>query len=65
MKTGPLAAALESQPDLEARLARPYLVPRVGDPGDPTALVTLLCSDAASWITGHVYPVDGGYVPTL
>jgi 2-hydroxycyclohexanecarboxyl-CoA dehydrogenase len=65
MKTGPLAAALESQPELEAKLARPYLVPRVGDPGDPTALVTLLCSDAASWITGQVYPVDGGYVPTL
>lgn len=65
MKTGPLAAAIEADPALEGRLARPYLVPRVGEPRDPTALVTLLCSDAASWITGQVYPVDGGYVPAL
>ncbi len=65
MKTGPLAAAIEADPALEPRLARPYLVPRVGEPGDPAALVTLLCSDAASWITGQVYPVDGGYVPAL
>ena len=48
----------------EERLAR-VLLSRVGEPGDPTALVTLLCSDAASWITGQVYPVDGGYVPAL
>ncbi len=65
MKTGPLADALEHDPDLERRLARPYLVPRIGDPSDPTALVVLLCSDAASWITGHTYPVDGGYVASL
>ena len=28
-------------------------------------LAVLLCSDAASWITGQVYPVDGGYASAL
>ena len=31
-------------------------------PADVAPLVTLLCSDAGAWITGQVYPVDGGYV---
>jgi 3-oxoacyl-[acyl-carrier protein] reductase len=65
MKTGALADALEHDPSLEQRIAKSYPIPRAGEPGDPAALVTLLCSDAASWITGQVYPVDGGYVPAL
>ena len=35
MKTGPLAAAIEADPALEQKLARPYLVPRVGEPERP------------------------------
>ena len=31
----------------------------------PALLIALLCSDAAGWITGQVYPVDGGYVSAL
>jgi NAD(P)-dependent dehydrogenase (short-subunit alcohol dehydrogenase family) len=65
MNTGAFAEALENDPSLEQRLARHYPIPRVGDPGDPAALVALLCSDAAGWITGQVYPVDGGYVSAL
>jgi 3-oxoacyl-[acyl-carrier protein] reductase len=65
MNTGRLADALSKNPDLESRLARHYPVPRVGEPGEPATLVALLCSDAASWITGQVYPVDGGYVSAL
>ena len=51
--------------ELEQRLARHYPVPRVGEPEEPAALIALLCSDAAAWITGQVYPVDGGYVSAL
>lgn len=65
MKTGAFADALANDPSLEHKLARNYPIPRVGDPSDPAALVTLLCSDAASWITGQVIPVDGGYVQAL
>jgi 3-oxoacyl-[acyl-carrier protein] reductase len=65
MKTGAFAEALKTNPELEERLARPYPVPRVGEPEDPALLIALLCSDAAGWITGQVYPVDGGYVSAL
>jgi 2-hydroxycyclohexanecarboxyl-CoA dehydrogenase len=65
MNTGVLADALVENPELETRLARHYPIPRVGEPGEPATLVALLCSDAASWITGQVYPVDGGYVSAL
>jgi glucose 1-dehydrogenase len=33
---------------------------RFGTPQDVAALVVFLCSDAASWITGQTYRVDGG-----
>ena len=65
MKTGVLEDALAADPDLERRLAKPYPLGRLGAPSDPAMLATLLCTDAASWITGQVYPVDGGYAPAL
>jgi 2-hydroxycyclohexanecarboxyl-CoA dehydrogenase len=65
MRTGPTEAAIARDPDLERRLSRAYTVPRLGVPADVAPLVTLLCSDAGAWITGQVYPVDGGYVSTL
>jgi 2-hydroxycyclohexanecarboxyl-CoA dehydrogenase len=65
MKTGPLAEAIERNPDVEQRLARAYPAGRIGLVSDPAPLAVLLCSDAAEWITGQVYPVDGGYVPAL
>lgn len=65
MNHGQLAAALESAPDLEAKLARNYPVGRIGRVDDSAPLAVLLCSDAAEWITGQVYPVDGGYTSAL
>jgi 3-oxoacyl-[acyl-carrier protein] reductase len=65
MGTGALADALQVDPALEARLAKPYPMRRIGRPDDPAALVTLLASDHGDWITGQTYPVDGGYVPAL
>ena len=62
---GQLASALERQPELEAKLARNYPVGRIGRVDDSAPLAVLLCSDAAEWITGQVYPVDGGYASAL
>jgi len=38
-----------------------YVVRRFGKPADVAAMALFLCSDAASWITGQTYPVNGGY----
>ena len=65
MRSGFTAAAIDENPDLERKLARAYVVPRLGEASDPAALVALLCSDAGEWITGQVYPVDGGYAQAL
>lgn len=38
-----------------------YAIRRYGTPDDVAAMALFLCSDAASWITGQTYPVNGGY----
>lgn len=45
----------------KAQLSR-YVVRRYGKSDDVAALAAFLCSDAASWITGQTYPLNGGYV---
>lgn len=48
----------------DKRLAR-YAIRRFGTPEDICGVALLLCSDAAEWITGQVYAVNGGYTATL
>ncbi len=38
-----------------------YVIRRFGKADDVAAMALFLCSDAASWITGQTYPVNGGY----
>jgi 3-oxoacyl-[acyl-carrier protein] reductase len=38
-----------------------YVIRRFGKPDDVAVMALFLCSDAASWITGQTYPVNGGY----
>jgi 3-oxoacyl-[acyl-carrier protein] reductase len=65
MNHGQLKTAIELTPELEGKLARNYPVGRIGRVDDSAPLAVLLCSDAAEWITGQVYPVDGGYASAL
>ncbi len=59
---GPAAGMTDEQ---EKRLASAYPVGRLGRVDDPAPIAVMLCSDAGEWITGQVYPVDGGYAPAL
>jgi NAD(P)-dependent dehydrogenase (short-subunit alcohol dehydrogenase family) len=52
-KYKPGSAALESR-------AKEQLLGRMGEPSDVAGLVVFLASDEASWVTGHVFPIDGG-----
>jgi 3-oxoacyl-[acyl-carrier protein] reductase len=38
-----------------------YVIRRFGRPEDVAIMALFLCSDAAGWITGQTYPVNGGY----
>ena len=42
-------------------MASRYVIRRLGRPDDVAKLALFLCSDAAEWITGQTYPLNGGY----
>jgi NAD(P)-dependent dehydrogenase (short-subunit alcohol dehydrogenase family) len=44
----------------EEAIARRLPLGRLGEPDDIAAAALFLCSDAASWITGHTLVIDGG-----
>lgn len=65
IRHGLVAAFFDANPEAEAKGVRRYPVGRFGDPTDPVGLALVLCSEAGSWITGQVVPVNGGYTHAL
>lgn len=43
-------------------ILKSYALSRIGEPADIANAVAFLCSDAASWVTGQVLSVNGGYI---
>ncbi len=54
-------AELTGDPALLKRVLSAYPIRRLGTPEDAAHMVAFLVSDAAEWITGQTYPVNGGY----
>jgi 2-hydroxycyclohexanecarboxyl-CoA dehydrogenase len=57
----PATEPIVADPELLARITRPYILRRLGEPKDAASMVLFLSSDASSWITGQTFPVNGGY----
>lgn len=55
-----LEARMQQDPTLEARFIKGIPAGRMGVPDDIKGLAVLLASDASSWITGALIPMDGG-----
>jgi NAD(P)-dependent dehydrogenase (short-subunit alcohol dehydrogenase family) len=58
----PMTASGMQDPERMARIIASEPVGRVGQPEEVAEAVVWLCSDAASFVTGHTMTVDGGYV---
>ena len=58
----PMTDRAWSDPERRARVIAIEPVGRIGKPEEVAEAVVWLCSDAASFVTGHTMTVDGGYV---
>jgi len=56
----PLMAPFLS-PEIEKKMIKHYPLGRLGLPHEPARMAVFLASEAASWITGQVVAVNGGY----
>jgi len=61
----PATDAITADEDAVRRLLRGYVIRRLGEPDDAANMALFLASDAASWITGQTYPVNGGYTMSV
>ena len=56
----PLAEKLLSNEDKKASAGQRHPLKRIGEVSDIAAAATYLLSDDSSWVTGQIFPVDGG-----
>jgi 2-keto-3-deoxy-L-fuconate dehydrogenase len=52
----------DSKEEMFDKLSKTQPMGRMGKPREVAQLIAYLCSDAASFITGSFYPIDGGFI---
>jgi len=57
----PMIASMIDTEDRERRFAQAHPLGRLGTPEDIAYCALYLASDESSWVTGAVFPVDGGF----
>jgi NAD(P)-dependent dehydrogenase (short-subunit alcohol dehydrogenase family) len=62
IRTPMLERLLQAVPEREARLTDEAALGRLGHPEEVAEAVVWLCSDSASFVTGHGLVIDGGYL---
>jgi NAD(P)-dependent dehydrogenase (short-subunit alcohol dehydrogenase family) len=65
VETDLTAAVINNAPDpssVRAERIRVHPLGRLGQPEDIAGLAVYLASDESSWVTGSIFPVDGGYL---
>jgi NAD(P)-dependent dehydrogenase (short-subunit alcohol dehydrogenase family) len=60
VKTAALVRLLEREPQLEQAMTSAYPMGRLAEPAEVANAVMWLCSDQASFVTGHQLAIDGG-----
>jgi NAD(P)-dependent dehydrogenase (short-subunit alcohol dehydrogenase family) len=57
----PMAADAIADPDLNATMMAKHPIGRFGTPDDVARMLLYLASDDASWVTGSLFTIDGGW----
>lgn len=60
IRTAMFDRAVQADPKVGPAVAKLHPVGRIGEAEEVAAVVLWLCSDAASFVTGHAHTVDGG-----
>ena len=61
IRTAPIEIMIDGEPTIEDAFAAQHPIGRIGEPPEIAEAVVWLCSDAASFVTGHAMAVDGGW----
>lgn len=57
----PMAADTIADPDMNAMMMAKHPIGRFGTPDDVARMLLYLASDDASWVTGSLFTIDGGW----